>query len=235
MSKNLFLAVFGLTLLLFSSSGTVWGQNRIPNEPLRTVDQAVDEAKAKGLTEITLGHWTGGQRTFEGLDGAIAAYSLVEAVLEEKRTTVSGYNLNSYLRFEQISKLAGPPPGLFHMPDHVPADMRHISGREFVLAAPNDGELVMRGVRVRSGNDTLEEFVVGRRYLLFVGFSGPEIVGLPFGLSGVFQVSDTNNLVALRPNGDVARAFKAASLALVADVEVYYKAHAREPGHGQVR
>jgi hypothetical protein len=221
-------------MLLLSCCGVIVGnENPIPGHRPRTLDQAVGEAKAKGQTETTLPRWIPGDRAFEGLYEAVADYSLVRAVLEEKRTLASGGHLNSYLRFEEIAKLAGPPPGLLPMPDHVPADLHHISGREFILIAPMDGEMVVQGVRVKSGNDTLEEFVIGRQYLLFVYCSGPEIGSLPFGLSGVFEVTDGKRLVPLRANGDVASAFRGASLSSVSDVDAYYKQHVAQPDAGR--
>jgi hypothetical protein len=198
-------------------------KNQADGRRSASVRDAVKAAKALGREEITLGYRIVEHMAFEDLDRALADYPLVYGSLEEKRTVISGGNstsLQTYMRFGLVERLTEPHPLFGPIPDHVPEDLRRLRGDEFFIREPASGELNLDGIRVRSGNNLLEKFIVGREYLFFAGSAtSADFGGFAFGLSGVFHVSkETGSLTAFRPTDEVAEAFKGALLLSISDV-----------------
>ncbi len=227
-------AAVGLGLLAVRNFTSAHAQE--PDRRSRSVAERVREARAASLSEIILPHvilcGIGG---FEGIADALTNFTFVEAVLKEKRTTISGPDgdsLQTYLWFEEIQTFASPHIPNGSMPEHVPQDLQNIPSADFIIGASASGEMVIDNVRVRSdnANDLVRRLVVGQKYLMFTRMSSPKFGSLIFDLDGVFTVAPDDSLLPLNPHVNlIAEAFEKASVHSVHDAQAIGVNHVHTP------
>jgi hypothetical protein len=195
---------------------------------LKTVRQQVQETKMRRGQSVTLPHVVVEYRSFEGLENALRTFALLRAVFRTNTVAPpapADSHLYSYLQFDLIEQLSGPPLQRGPMPQHVPAALRTPPPGRFLIFMPGAGTTRIEGILVKSEGDPLDLLTEGREYLLFAGFPTLSLFGgFAFELGGVFRISPAGALEAVRPADMVARAFHDASLLTLGNVRAHLTA-----------
>lgn len=169
-------------------------------ENSKNIEEDVRQAKRKGLSEIYIPAakvtWAGA----EDMDEVLRIDSIVYAKLVDKESTFENNyktSIGTWLRFEVIDHLVGPPiPGL-----PPPADAPQRLTRDFTpsfnfLVRVPGGSLYQDGVKVIS-DGPFPEFQLNKRFVLVVFFDGDAqqaLGGFNLGPQGVIPIDDKGAL-----------------------------------------
>ncbi|HVF28343.1 MAG TPA: hypothetical protein VM943_08900 [Pyrinomonadaceae bacterium] len=168
-----------------------------------TVKWYVQQAKAKGESEVVIGGFRVCGYEFENMAEASSHDSIVVAQLLDKKSIVwEEREIETWYKFKVIENLNSKDFPEGEMYKNVPAELLPLQPDEF-LVVKFGGAAIVDDIKVVSHSRVIPDSSITGQYLLFLkpsSYNHPAPTGrigaLPYGLGGVFTVSPSGDLEA---------------------------------------
>jgi hypothetical protein len=179
-----------------------------------TIHWYVRRAKLQRQKRVVLRTPIGEHQEVRNFEEAIRSNGIILAELLEKRSYALSDDIMTWYRFKVVETLTRSIPSCPSCPfplEIVPEEMLPMNPDELLIPR-SGGEIESDGVKVEMVDPEIREFVLSKRYILFIQSESPRLAAIRIGPDGVFSVEGDEKLIPLsnhpyQPNLDLNARF----------------------------